>query len=263
MKADQGRFQGALIFGLVVGLATVGARAEKPDTMRILTRHQQYRSLTQAADMLKMTWSVNLERIAASVVEKCPTSVEAVRSQAELRDLGANLGSAPYPPPEQDGYPEDIQTSIIDQWGSQRSYYYPDSGCPAHPCDSWWQVVWSNASQVGCSLKVCGNKSVMVCIYNSRANNNTDAPFKIGKACSACPYGYSRCEQGMCVADTNPQIEPEPLPEFLPAASNTNRNDNTEGSDNGTDSYTDPDSTNRLTVLLTTSICLLLFSLLV
>lgn len=52
--ANQGRFQGTLIFGLVVGLAVVCARAEKPDVMRILTRHQQYRSLTQAADMLKM-----------------------------------------------------------------------------------------------------------------------------------------------------------------------------------------------------------------
>ena len=85
-------------------------------------------------------WSVSLERIAASVVEKCPTSVQSVRTLEELRDLGANMGSAPYPPPMQDGYPEDIQTSIIDQWGSERSYYYPDSGCPGTPCDSWWQV---------------------------------------------------------------------------------------------------------------------------
>ncbi|EUB57620.1 Cysteine-rich secretory protein LCCL domain-containing [Echinococcus granulosus] len=260
---DQGRFQVALIFGLVVGLVVGCVRAEKPDVMRILTRHQQYRSLTQAADMMKMTWSVNLERIAALVVEKCPKSVEAVRSQTELRDLGANLGSAPYPPPLQDGYPEDIQTSIIDQWGSQRSYYYPDSGCPGHPCDAWWQVVWSNASQVGCSLKVCGTKSIMVCIYNSRANNETDAPFKIGKACSACPYGYSKCEQGMCVAEKNLLIEPEPLPGFLPAAPSTGENDNTEINDSGTDSYGDPDSTSRLTVLLTSSICIFLHSLLV
>ncbi|VDM16192.1 unnamed protein product [Hydatigera taeniaeformis] len=259
---EQGRFQGALIFGLVVGLVIGCVRGEKPDTLRILTRHQQYRSLTHAADMLKMTWSVNLERIAASVVEKCPTSVEAVRSQPELRDLGANLGSEPYPPTLRDGYPEDIQTSIIDQWGSQRSHFNPDSGCPTQPCDSWWQVVWSNASQVGCSLKVCGDKSVMVCIYNSRANNNTNAPFKIGKVCSACPYGYSRCEEEMCVADKNPQIEPEPVPEFSPAASNTGSKVNTESTDNGSDGYTVPDSTNRLTILLTTCICLFLLTLL-
>ena len=83
---------------------------------------------------------MNLEKIAASIVVKCPTAVESVRAQLRERNLGANLGSAPYPPPMHDGYPEDIQTSIIDQWGSERSFYYPDSGCAAQPCNSWWQV---------------------------------------------------------------------------------------------------------------------------
>lgn len=50
--------QGGCLNFLVLGAFTVllvgYVQAEKPDTMRILTRHHQYRSLLQAADMIKM-----------------------------------------------------------------------------------------------------------------------------------------------------------------------------------------------------------------
>ncbi|VDD75280.1 unnamed protein product [Mesocestoides corti] len=235
---------GVVFAGIILLLRVV--LAEELDAMRIVTRHQQYRSLTQAADMKKLTWSTNLERLAKSIVETCPERVEEVRSLPELKDFGANLGSAPYPAPVQEGYVEDIQTSIIDKWGFERSYYYPNGGCPNQGCDSWWQIVWSIASEVGCSITVCEDRSVMVCIYDSRADITADAPFKSGKACSACPIGYELCENNMCVPGEATTTEPEFQTSVFPT---TTDQPYVHGRDDGA---------NRLTVLLTASLLVLL-----
>ena len=48
------RIQRSLIIGLVALIFIISVYSEKPDTTRILIRHQQYRKLTQAADMIKM-----------------------------------------------------------------------------------------------------------------------------------------------------------------------------------------------------------------
>nr|CDS30277.2 peptidase inhibitor 16 [Hymenolepis microstoma] len=128
---------------------------------------------------------------------------------SKLSTFGINVGSVPYPTPVREGYPEDIQTSIIDQWGSERSNYRMEGGCPSAPCDSWWQIVWSKVSQIGCSLKNCGNITKMVCVYNARADPETDHPFKTGSSCSACPEGFKRCESGMCAPESQYPVEPD------------------------------------------------------
>ena len=48
------RFQMVLAFGLIAVVLIEFVHSEKPDTTRILTRHLQYRSLTQGSDMIKM-----------------------------------------------------------------------------------------------------------------------------------------------------------------------------------------------------------------
>ncbi|VDL57609.1 unnamed protein product [Hymenolepis diminuta] len=150
-----------------------------------------------------------MEKIAANVVKKCPASREELLSMPQLSKLGVNVGSVPYPTPVRDGYPEDIQTSIIDQWGSERSNYRIEGGCPSAPCNSWWQIVWSKVSHIGCSLNNCGNRTTMVCIYSSRADPETDHPFKVGNGCSACPEGFERCENKMCASESQNPTEPE------------------------------------------------------
>ncbi|KAM7539750.1 hypothetical protein Aperf_G00000021192 [Anoplocephala perfoliata] len=283
--ARQGGCLNFLVFGVFAALLLGYMQAEKPDTMRILMRHNQYRGLLQAADMIILTWNTSLEKVAASVVDKCLLSVSSIRSLPQLHNLGANLGTAPYPTPNnQNGYPDDIQTSIIDQWGSERSAHIPEGGCPTQPCDSWWQMVWSNVSQIGCSLKVCGNNTAMVCIYNSRANTGIDHPFKPGERCTACPIGFRKCENVsqalMCAAETGIPVEPDLPPEYQerndshynkngsglpqPYAGSSGGSGGSGGS--GDSGYVEerkvPDSSSRLTVLFTTSACLLLLGIL-
>lgn len=50
-----------ILIALLIGCVRPESQAEKPDTLRIITRHQQYRGLlNSAADMIKMVISQTL-----------------------------------------------------------------------------------------------------------------------------------------------------------------------------------------------------------
>uniref|UniRef100_A0A8D2P2M1 R3H domain containing like n=1 Tax=Zosterops lateralis melanops TaxID=1220523 RepID=A0A8D2P2M1_ZOSLA len=71
------------------------------------------------------------------------------------------------------------------------------------------QMVWATSSRLGCALGTCANVRVwgstwrhatlLVCNYAIKGNWLGEAPYKVGRPCSACPPTYGGgCSNNMC-----------------------------------------------------------------
>ncbi|KAL4680580.1 hypothetical protein H8959_022521 [Pygathrix nigripes] len=77
---------------------------------------------------------------------------------------------------------------------------------PLHP---FWPMVWASSNRLGCAIHTCGSISVwgntwhraayLVCNYAIKGNWIGEAPYKMGRPCSACPPSYQgSCNSNMC-----------------------------------------------------------------
>ncbi|OXB71849.1 UNVERIFIED_CONTAM: hypothetical protein H355_008871 [Colinus virginianus] len=72
-----------------------------------------------------------------------------------------------------------------------------------------YMMVWASSNRLGCALQACSNVQVwgstwrravlLVCNYAIKGNWIGEAPYKIGRPCSACPPAYGGvCSNNMC-----------------------------------------------------------------
>ncbi|EOB03657.1 Peptidase inhibitor R3HDML, partial [Anas platyrhynchos] len=78
-----------------------------------------------------------------------------------------------------------------------------------HPLSVLAQMVWASSNRLGCAIHACSNVRVwgstwrravlLVCNYAIKGNWIGEAPYKVGRPCSACPPSYGGvCSNNMC-----------------------------------------------------------------
>ncbi|KAE8576425.1 hypothetical protein XENTR_v10004176 [Xenopus tropicalis] len=180
------------------------------DMSALLDYHNQVRSkvFPPAANMEYMVWDERLAKSAESWANQCkwdhgPNQL--------MRYIGQNLSvhSGRY-------------RSIVDLvkgWYDERQHYsfpHPRECNPSCPnkctgavCTHYTQMVWASSNRIGCAVNICTNINVwgstwrqasyLVCNYSIKGNWIGEAPYKLGRPCSACPPSYGGvCSNNMC-----------------------------------------------------------------
>ncbi|KAF7240943.1 Peptidase inhibitor R3HDML [Varanus komodoensis] len=93
-------------------------------------------------------------------------------------------------------------------------YCSPDRAIHMHTIGSGdnireMEMVWASSNRIGCAIHTCTNMNVwgntwrravyLVCNYAIKGNWIGEAPYKMGRPCSACPPNYGgTCSNNMC-----------------------------------------------------------------
>ncbi|BFZ19720.1 hypothetical protein BsWGS_22759 [Bradybaena similaris] len=165
----------------------------------IVDRHNSLRAQTHASNMVKLTWSSQLESLAQNYAAQCkfehdPNRQNVAGFQYVGEDIYATTG---------DFAPEGIVQSWYDE---VKDYNYGSNSCQAGKvCGHYTQIVWANTRSVGCGVKYCEHLTnigfsqgyLIVCNYGPGGNWVGQKPYEAGAPCSHCPAGTS-CSQGLC-----------------------------------------------------------------
>ncbi|NXR09624.1 CRSPL inhibitor, partial [Semnornis frantzii] len=180
------------------------------DVGLVLDYHNRVRAQVSppAANMEYMVWDEQLARAAEAWAARClwdhgPPQL--------IKHVGQNLSI-------QSGR----QRSVVDMvrsWHQEKQHYsFPHphecsprcpSKCSSSVCSHYTQMVWASSSRLGCALSTCTNIQVwgsmwrhatlLVCNYAIKGNWLGEAPYKVGRPCSACPPAYGGgCSNNMC-----------------------------------------------------------------
>ncbi|XP_072206515.1 peptidase inhibitor R3HDML [Excalfactoria chinensis] len=180
------------------------------DMNAILDYHNQVRAQVSppAANMEYMVWDERLARAAEAWAARC---VWEHGPPQLMKYVGQNLSihSGRY-------------RSVVDMvrsWHQEQQHYsFPHprecnprcpSKCSSSVCSHYTQMVWASSNRLGCALQACSNVHVwgstwrrtvlLVCNYAIKGNWIGEAPYKIGRPCSACPPAYGGvCSNNMC-----------------------------------------------------------------
>ncbi|XP_039591167.1 peptidase inhibitor R3HDML-like [Polypterus senegalus] len=180
------------------------------DMAALLEYHNRVRSqvFPPAANMEYMVWDERLAKSAEAWASQCiwdhgPSQL--------MKFVGQNL--AIY-----SGRYRSI-TELVKSWHDERHYYsypYPQECTPSCPnkcsgsvCSHYTQMVWASSNRIGCAVNSCSNMNVwgntwrqavlLVCNYSIKGNWIGEAPYKMGRPCSACPPSYGgSCSNNLC-----------------------------------------------------------------
>nr|XP_006132298.1 peptidase inhibitor R3HDML [Pelodiscus sinensis] len=202
--------------GLVSALGVPRSRRKRYispwDMSALLDYHNQVRAQVSppAANMEYMVWDERLAKSAEAWAAQCiwdhgPPQL--------MKYIGQNLSiySGRY-------------RSVVDlvkSWYYEKQHYsfpYPrecnprcPSKCSGSVCSHYTQMVWASSNRIGCAINTCTNMKVwgstwrqavyLVCNYAIKGNWIGEAPYKVGRPCSACPPRYGGlCSNNMCFA---------------------------------------------------------------
>ncbi|XP_059806425.1 peptidase inhibitor 16-like isoform X2 [Hypanus sabinus] len=162
----------------------------------VLNAHNEFRSkVPDAANMLKMRWDRQLEKIAQKYAKKCVWKHNPNRGR-----IGENLYAT-------SGQLNPVK-GVEDWYREVKDYTYDTMACtPKKMCGHYTQVVWATSDKVGCGAHLCdklqglnGNKlTILVCNYAPPGNYIGSKPYKKGTHCSACPPEY-KCIDNLCTS---------------------------------------------------------------
>ncbi|KAM6164384.1 peptidase inhibitor R3HDML [Rhynchocyon petersi] len=180
------------------------------DMRAILDYHNLIRSSVHppAANMEYMVWDEQLARSAEAWASQC---IWAHGPSQLMRYIGQNLSvySGRY----------NSVVDLVKPWSEEKQHYvFPapsecDPHCPFHcsgpVCTHYTQMVWATSNRVGCAIHTCSTISVwgsiwhramyLVCNYAFKGNWIGEAPYKMGRPCSACPPNYQgSCYNNLC-----------------------------------------------------------------
>ncbi|XP_029362868.1 peptidase inhibitor 16 [Echeneis naucrates] len=162
--------------------------------------HNHYRgSVTPSASaMMPLKWDPSLKIIAEGYAAKCIWN-----HNSELEDTGENLFAKTGP--------LDLREAL-EKWFMERlDYDFHNNSCDEDKmCGHYTQMVWADTHRVGCAFHLCNNMegldwervSFLVCNYFPPGNYEDERPYVEGDWCSRCPENLQKCENNLCVADT-------------------------------------------------------------
>ncbi|XP_067651866.1 GLIPR1-like protein 1 [Haliotis asinina] len=170
------------------------------EKQNIVDKHNEYRRIPNAADMLQMSWDNELEALAQGWANQCKFDHNPSRTIASSSSpIGENVHiKAPY-------YDE---VSTVTSWYNEVSDYTYSSNSCSRVCGHYTQVVWATSYKIGCGIKFCStiektsitNGYVVVCNYLPAGNYRGVKPYTSGASCSQCPTDKPTCDNKLCRA---------------------------------------------------------------
>ncbi|XP_026223325.1 peptidase inhibitor 16-like [Anabas testudineus] len=171
--------------------------------------HNHYRGLVSpsAAAMMPLKWDPNLKLVAEGYAAKCIWN-----HNPDLEDTGENLfaGTGSLDPRE-----------AMEKWFLEHlDYDFQNNTCDEDKmCGHYTQMVWADTHRVGCAYHLCNSMeglewervSFLVCNYYPPGNYEGERPYVEGDWCSRCPEKLQKCENNLCVADTEEEEGDEEL----------------------------------------------------
>ncbi|XP_048738194.2 peptidase inhibitor 16-like [Ostrea edulis] len=157
-----------------------------------VTEHNKFRASVHptAANMLKMTWSDELAKIAQKWADGCHLNHNSLRSQqsSTFSYVGENIYWSTR---------NHTEEYVVDHWHQENTAYtYTNNTC-AGRCGHYTQEIWSTSEYIGCGKAHCGKNYFTVCDYGPGGNYRGEIPYTTGTPCSKCPHGY-HCEHKLC-----------------------------------------------------------------
>nr|XP_039268140.1 GLIPR1-like protein 1 [Styela clava] len=168
----------------------------------ILNKHNELRRIVSpsAANMLKMSWNDDLERLASDYTKKCIYEHNEDRKLDGFTYVGENLYISMGRKID-----ENYGPGAVVAWDDEkRDYSFDTLTCtPGKVCGHYTQVVWAQSYKVGCGMTTC--ESVLVdgkiwtdatlfaCNYAPGGNIRGYKPYIKGTSCSQCD------DQDVCV----------------------------------------------------------------
>uniref|UniRef100_A0A5K3F7L7 SCP domain-containing protein n=1 Tax=Mesocestoides corti TaxID=53468 RepID=A0A5K3F7L7_MESCO len=149
-----------------------------------------------ASNMLMLSYSFELEKLANAHVARCTSSSPDGQKQPEYNGLGlvTKVG-------EQNKLSSFEELSILNH--ERLQYDYETNSCKEW-CYFYKQAVWANNSEIGCAKHSCisgdNGKSYryrVACLYRYTGNIIKALPYERGESCTRCPKKYV-CEQNQC-----------------------------------------------------------------
>ncbi|VUZ57268.1 unnamed protein product [Hymenolepis diminuta] len=178
----------------------------------IIDNHNRHRGsvVPSASNMMKMTYSLELEKLAIKWTDKCvfqhPTAAD-----TEYRGLGQNLAISGGQKPNF------TSVALENWWNEYKGYNIESLMCNARACGHYTAMAWATSTEVGCAWKSCPDAKpnwgkpvyIYACQYRPPGNYRNIRPYKIGRSCSACPSDTT-CENNLCVAGgaQKPTVKP-------------------------------------------------------
>ncbi|XP_041859648.1 peptidase inhibitor 16-like [Melanotaenia boesemani] len=180
--------------------------------------HNRYRGLVSpsASAMMPLKWDSTLKVIAEAYAAKCIWN-----HNPDLRDVGENLfvGNGPL----------DLAEALEKWFLENLDYSYQNNTCDEDKmCGHYTQMVWADTHRVGCAIHHCNTMdgldwertNFLVCNYYPAGNFENEQPYVEGDWCSQCPENLQKCENNLCVPDTEDEEVTDELssqpPEILP-----------------------------------------------
>ncbi|XP_004468988.2 peptidase inhibitor R3HDML [Dasypus novemcinctus] len=180
------------------------------DMSAILDYHNHIRASVYppAANMEYMVWDEWLAMSAEAWATQC---IWAHGPPQLMRYMGQNLSI------HSGRYRSVVE--LVKPWSEEKQYYsFPaprdcNPHCPRHcsgpVCSHYTQMVWASSNRLGCAIHTCGSISVwgstwhgavyLVCNYAIKGNWIGEAPYRMGRPCSACPPSYQgSCNNNLC-----------------------------------------------------------------
>ncbi|XP_071089290.1 GLIPR1-like protein 1 [Haliotis cracherodii] len=173
------------------------SEAEKQN---IVDKHNEYRRIPNAADMLLMSWDNELEALAQGWAAQCKFAHNPSRTIASSTSpIGENLSIKA---------PSYNEVSSVTSWYNEVSDYTYSSNTCSNVCGHYTQVIWASSHKIGCGIKFCStiegtsitNGYVVICNYLPSGNFRDVKPYKAGASCSQCPADRQTCENKLCSA---------------------------------------------------------------
>lgn len=192
---------------MLVALLVPGAWSflseEQEELLVELHNHYRGQVSPNASAMLPLKWDPNLKVIAEGYAAKCIWN-----HNPELEDTGENLfaGTGPL----------DLREALEKWFLEHLDYDFHNNSCDEDKmCGHYTQMVWADTHRVGCAFHLCNSMeglewervSYLVCNYYPAGNYEGERPYVEGDRCSRCPENLQKCENNLCVADTEAEDE--------------------------------------------------------
>nr|CDS28598.2 Allergen V5 Tpx 1 [Hymenolepis microstoma] len=143
-----------------------------------------------ASNMVYMNYSLDLEKLAASILSSCKMlEINETNMENYSWNLAFSLNGTPS-----------VQ-EFASAWAHQKQHFENSPNGTCSYCGEYKKIVWATSREMGCARRNCGNSTVLLCIYFPGGNWQTDSPYLRGSSCSGCGINVT-CTQNQC--DLNP-----------------------------------------------------------